>query len=255
MDSLDSRMFAECDDGQLISTSVREKKWFKICKDGIDASDASILCKHESIMDSLETKMFVGCNNGRLRSISIQEKEWPHKYWIFIGMIEEIENGKHDFVLSEKYELFNSLRFEALTDGFVESKDVFYLATMFFQKGRTVFLNIHKPPRVPILQLNEETVTLNKNIKIARLQKADIFTSDSIKIPNIIISRGAGLHGIDTMKIKNFHSSLIDGEFIIQFDYINMRFLSNVDRSWRGRKERHQYRFRIPVSTENSIRK
>jgi hypothetical protein len=224
--------------GSLIYNGVKIIVWLFICWNGANALDASILCKHESLMDSLGNRIFVGCNNGQLKSIMLKQKEWPNA-WIFIGMIKEVESGKYDFVLSETYTVFAGLREKALRDDFVEDDDVLILDTAFFQKGRTVFLRIYKQPKNTNLQLNRKLLTLNKNIKIAHLQKADIFTSDSIKIPDIIISRGSGLTSIDSINVKNFHVSLIDGEFFIQFDYVNRSW-------WDNRVENHQHKFKIP---------
>lgn len=207
-----------------------------ICWNGINASDISILCKHESLTDTLGNKMFTGCANGQLRSISVQEENHPRKYWVFIGAVKEVKNGKSDFVLSEAYIEIVALRNKGEKNP--QNDDVLHLDTMFFQKGRKVFLRIHRSPRDTVLQLNEPVVTLNENIEIVRLQKADIFTSDSIKMPNITISRGHS--GIDFIiaEIKDFQINLIDSEFIMQFDYVN--------KFWRNEIKRHQYKFRIP---------
>jgi hypothetical protein len=191
--------------------------------------------------------MLIGCDDGQLSSISVQEKKsWL--YWIFIGTVKKIKNGKYDFVISEAYKESSGLRASALQDDFVESDDLLYVDTMFFKKGRKVFLRIHGSLRDTVLQLNKKLVTLNKKIKIADIQKMDIFTSDSIKILGIIINRRSGLASINFVKVKglDFHASLIGGEFIIQF---NCRVFP-----WRLEPECCQYKFRIPVSTENTIR-
>jgi hypothetical protein len=232
----------------LISNGIKILVWLFICRNGIYALD---LCKHESFIDSLGNKMSIMCDNGQLISIRIREKE---KFWnnfIFIGKMKLLGKGRYYFILSESYKLTAGLKFAALGADFVEDNDVFVVDTMFFQKGRTVFLRIHGTPRDTVIQLNRKLVQIDKNIKIAPLQKADIFTSDSIKIPDIIISRRAWLHGLDVAMIEGFHISLINDELTIQFDEFDPHsYIIYIGHG--GELERHkyikphQYKFRCP---------
>jgi len=236
---------------RLISiTSTMSFVLLLICCNGINAQS---LCDYKSINGLSGTKMVAGCDNGQLKSITIRgEDDWPD--WIFI--IEAVKNkdgGKYDFISSEAYRVILGMKVAALDPRFVEDNTVLTVDTTFFQKGRTVFLRIRKSLRDTTLQLKEPlavkrhndsryfAVELYKNIKIARIQKADVFTDDSIKIHDIAISRGGGLTGIEFAKITNFHASLIDKEFTVQFDAGPMAGESD----W-GYPKRHQYKFIIP---------
>jgi hypothetical protein len=221
-----------------------------ICWNGINAES---LCGHKSINGLSGTKMVAGCDNGQLKSITIRgEDDWPD--WIFIiEAVKSEDGGKYDFISSEAYRVTFGMKYAALDPKFVENNTVLTVDTMFFQKGRTAFLRIRKSPRDTTFQLKEPlmvkkhndsrylVVELYKNIKIARMQKTDLFTDDSINVPDILISRGGGLTGIVFTKITNFHAGLIDKEFTVQFDAGPMAGESD----W-GYPKRHQYKFRIP---------
>jgi hypothetical protein len=214
-----------------------------ICWNGINASDTLNLCKYESLIDSLGNRAFIGCKNSQLISMSIQGKNWSD-YWIFILKEKEIGNGELYFILTESYKMGTGLKFVP-TDS-----NLFSIDSIFFQKGRTVFLRINKFPRDTILQLSSGEVSINDNIKFTeRLQKVDIFTSDSIKIPNFYISRRDMFLDISIAMIESFYIRLINNEIIIQFEEFRpdrYRFLLPEERTDRSKYiEYHQYKFGI----------
>jgi len=202
------------------------------------SSGLTDLCKYENLIDSSGNRMFAVCDNGQLKSIGIQGKNLPDywtfvgkisqlkligiqgenlpDYWTFVGMIKEIENGKYEFIISEAYSI-------DVWGKSQPSPEVLFFDLMFFrkvfQKERTIFLRIYKSLRDTTVQLNEEPiVTIDENIKLARLQKIDIFTSDSIKIPNLCISREDIKVIIRATIIRDFYINLVNNKLIMQFD-------------------------------------
>lgn len=208
---------------------------------------ASNLCEYENVIESSGSKMFIGCNNGQLKSISIQGENW-FDYWIFIGRTKEFGNGEYHFIPSESYKLNTGLKFVESADDF---NNVLGLDSAFFHNRRTVFMCIHGSPRDTILQLKEPSVKLSENIKFTspHLQKIDIFTSDSIKIPNIYINRRNQYTSIDIAIIECFRFRLINNELIIQFDEFHpehYRYLSSEERAESNiYVKSHKYKFRL----------
>ncbi len=114
-----------------------------LCRNAINADN---LCDHKRAIASPEGKLFVGCDNGLLRSLTLLGE----RDWIFIvEIMKTIDDGTPDIILSEAYRIDYGMT----TPSLPPHNGLLDLDTVFFQKGRSVFLRIHTTPRDTILPL------------------------------------------------------------------------------------------------------